>query len=160
MILLLLSWCIVFCVMLYPWLSKKYLVQKIWERTSSTQINSASVKFLAFIFCFQEIIVIALHQAKAVPQFVLYIVDCVRGIHIPVDHSNMQVSGKYYIPFKYLRTPFHFPKPTLSGYFTHVVRHATRVCMSCCTQALMKIIMQWYDEKSLPLLWREGKVSL
>ena len=123
------------CTILYPWDSMKYLDYSTLAMELYTAISSPYVKLFLFIFCFvdnidtdpftRDIMVILCPQQSSCTMYEA-------STHqFNTDMSpSLMVSFSSLVPLIYYNTRFIFPQSSSSGFFTHVVRNATSVCMS------------------------------
>ena len=144
---------ILLCEILYPWASIEYVDHIILAIASSTPISYPSAEIFSSIFYFLEKL-----ETDPLPRDIIYPM-CPRqssctAYEASIHHFNtemspfLKVSFSYIIPLIYFNTRFSFPQFSSSGYFTHVVRNVTYVCMyqralelmnSTCTTLLWKI---------------------
>ena len=116
------SWNIMFCLIVYPWASIKYLLHNAWGSTWSAPTSSDLVELLLLIRYFDNILVTT--PFPAFPRDIMVPVWLLQSIgvrweaslhHFITDTSSAdKVSFMCRVPCRYQRTFFNSPQSSLS----------------------------------------------
>ncbi len=169
---LLLSWWRTLGPWWYPWHSRKYFVQRMCGRASSTPIISLSVELFPLIFCLRDMVIaIPFPIDMLAPVWLLQ--SLCAACYVSTHHLTTGVSSavslrsNVIVPFRYLSTRLSFPQSSSSRFLTLVVRTSTGVCISLLAREDKKSNWAtiWWNITAcssgrmvdlLSLLWRGG----
>ena len=129
---------------LYPWSSMKYLYHIILAMESYTPTGSPSVEIFTLIYIFVEKLDTAPLPRDIMAHVCTQRLSCtayeVSTHHITTERSpTFKVSFSFLVPLRYFNTRLSFNQSYSSGFYTHVMRNSTTICMSWSALALMSI---------------------